>query len=125
MSTATKSRNGRESRRPKMTAEEARRFDRLSVASYAQVVEQLECGCEPYADIYTFNRWRALGFHVVKGEKAIKFSSWVPVETADSKRAEEGAEEGETAGRGPRLLPRTLSVFCRHQVEANEAETAR
>lgn len=121
MSTATKSRKSRGPKRPAMTADEARAFHGVSLMSYSQVVEQLACDCEPYADIFTFGRWRALGYHVVKGQKAIKFASWVPVETADSKAAADGAEDGEQTTRTGRLIPRTLSVFCRHQVEANES----
>lgn len=92
--------------RPKMTPEEAKRFTRTSINSYAQVVEQLGCECEPYQDVFTFNRWKAQGFYVRKGEKAKKLVTWVPVTPKD---------ENEESY----LVPRTLAVFCRHQVEAN------
>jgi len=106
MTTATKRR--RRPERPKMTEAEAKTFTRLSVAIYAQIIEQLACDCEPYADTFTFNRWIAQGMAVRKGEHGIKFHTFVPVEgkTNDDPEAE------------PYLLPRTLVVFCRHQVEA-------
>lgn len=105
MSTATKS------PRPKMTAEQATHFDRMSIASYAQVAEQLTCGCEPYEDVFTFNRWKAQGMHVRKGEKAIRFPSWIRTE---GKTDDDGNEQP------GRLIARMMPVFCRCQVEAND-----
>ena len=104
MTTATRSTR---TRRPEMTPEEAQRFDRQSVASFAQVVASLQCECEPYEDVFTFRRWQAQGFHVRKGEHGVKFLSFVPV---DGRQSADGTEHE------PYLMPRTLVVFCRCQV---------
>lgn len=116
------------------TASEARRFERISEASATQIMLQVtsECGCEPYSDVFTFNRWKAQGFHVRKGEKATKLATYVPAknslrcaagcgETWTAKKTDSGlcpkcGAEGVPAGA---LIPRSLSVFCRHQVEEN------
>lgn len=100
MTTATKA--------PPMTAHQARSFSRESQSSYMQIAAQLTCSCEPYRDTFTFRRWLAQGFAVTKGQKGIKFSSYVPAKGRDAEDS-----EGE-----PFLLPRTLVVFCRHQVSA-------
>lgn len=119
MSTATKTRR---TQRPKMSAGEATHFERMSVASYAQCVTELEqrraesyadCKCEPYADLYTFNRWRAQGYHVRKGEKAIRFSTWLPVEGKAT--TDDNGEMVNAAA--PHLIPRLAFVFCRCQVD--------
>ena len=31
-----------------------------------------ECGCEPYADVFTFNRWKAQGYFVRRGEHGVR-----------------------------------------------------
>jgi hypothetical protein len=106
--------------KPTMTAEQARSFERLSALSYAQLADQLECGCEPYRDTFTFGRWRAQGYHVRRGERAYRFQSWIEVGNDPDNDPEDGSED-----RNPRLIPRMLAVFCRHQVEPNaQAEVA-
>lgn len=55
-----------------MTAETARTFNGYSVANAVTVTAALRdrgCSCEPYADVFTFNRWRAQGRTVRKGEQ--------------------------------------------------------
>lgn len=94
--------------RSTMTAAQATTFGTYSVANAAQVKHALACGCEPYQDVFTYNRWKALGFQVQRGEKAIKIPvvKVVAVENKDT-----GAEE-------TRKLLGTGAVFCRHQVKA-------
>ena len=89
-----------------MTASEARSFDRYSVGNAASVMTALSCGCQPYQDVFTYNRWRAQGFQVQRGQKAIKLPVIITreVEGQDSEEA-----------RYIKLL-RTTAVFCRHQV---------
>ena len=96
MSTATRS----------MTAAEARSFDRYSNANAASVMTALQCGCRPYEDVFTYNRWRAQGQQVQRGQKAIKLPVIVSREVKD--------QDSEEA-RFIKLL-RTTAVFCRHQV---------
>ena len=72
--------------RPKMTAEDATAFVGYSVSSASQVVAAIEdrraegvhvdCQCEPYVDTLTFNRWKATGFSVQKGEKALRVATF-------------------------------------------------
>ena len=57
---------------PPMTKAEATHFDRYSVANAVSVKTSLECGCEPYQDVFTYRRWKAQGFQVSRGQKAIK-----------------------------------------------------
>ena len=51
------------------------------------------------------------GFHVRKGEKAIRLQTWIPVDPK---------EDDDDESRSPYLLPRTVMVFCRCQVDPNE-----
>ena len=92
--------------RPKLTPEEARSFSRYSATNAGHVESALECGCEAYRDVYTYNRWSALGFQVQRGEKAIKIPVIVERENED---------ENGTASRA--RIFRTSAVFCRHQVQ--------
>lgn len=84
-----------------ITAEQAMSFNRYSVANASQVQSRLKCGCEPYRDVFTYNRWRALGLQVMRGQKAIK----LPIIIEDE-------EDGEVKKRFW-----TAAVFCRHQVK--------
>lgn len=90
----------------KMTPAQARTFNGYSVANAIYVVTSLECGCEPYVDVFTYNRWQAQGFQVQRGEKAIKI-----VVTQIELDYEETGEvvTKKVLGRG--------AVFCRHQVK--------
>ena len=103
-------------RQPRMTADEARSFDRFSVANFSQVRSQLRCSCNPYEDVFTFGRWRAQGYHVRKGEHGIRFTTMVEHET------EKNENTGET-----RVISRpwTAYVFCRCQVEEDSNGTRR
>ena len=98
-----------------MTAEQATTFEHESAQSAATVAEQLDCECEPYADVFTFNRWKAQGFSVQKGEKAIRVPGYLTKVTTD---ASTGAE---TVAR----IPRTNCVFCRCQVAPTPARPGR
>lgn len=92
-------------KKPTMTKEQAQHFDTFSVANILTATNQLadrgvcDGTCEGYADIFTFNRWRAQGLIVQKGQHGAKITVFVPVE--DESKA----------------IPRTVTVFCRHQVK--------
>lgn len=101
----------RAERRQTMTAEQAQTFEHESAQSAATVAEQLECECEPYADVFTFNRWKAQGFSVRKGEKAHRVTGYVPKVTRDATTGEERKQ----------LIPRVNCVFCRCQVDRTKA----
>jgi hypothetical protein len=88
------------------TPETARHFDRYSVANAVTLKEALPCGCEPYRDVFTYRRWRAQGFQVQRGEKAIRLPLIY-------QRVEKDAETGEE--RSTRRTGRS-AVFCRCQV---------
>ncbi len=91
-----------------MTADEARSFDRVSVANSVAVLQALDCGCQPYRDVYTYRRWKAQGFQVQRGEKAIR----LPLIYS---RVETDPDTGEQHTR--RRMGRS-AVFCRCQVKA-------
>ncbi len=91
-----------------MTPEAARSFDTYSAANAIAVKACFPCGCEPYKDVFTFNRWKAQGYFVRRGEHGIHLAL---VKAIDR----ENPETGEMETR--RLLGSSV-VFCRHQVEA-------
>lgn len=97
------------STRPRMTATQARSFDRYSVTNAGYVEHSLRCGCRAYRDVYTYNRWRALGYQVLRGQRAIRLPVINNVEQLDP-------DTGQTI---VKRLFHTSAVFCRHQVEAN------
>jgi len=92
----------------KMSAEQARQFDAISVANYAAVKAAFEtCGCEPYEDVFTFNRWKAQGYFVRRGEHGVR----LPIIKTRAYQDEETDEEKTVRITG------ASHVFCRHQVE--------
>lgn len=130
MSAATQTRKPIIPRTPPMTAEEATAFSGVSNASIIQVVTALEfrkaqeihpdCSCQPYEDVFTFHRWKALGQSVKKGEKSLRISSWVPRGGKRNGLPESLSEpERERIGE-VKLRPQTLCLFCRCQVEPKD-----
>ena len=122
----------RRTRRPKLSASEAQHFDagrRLSSmilvgsALAQRAAERPEfsgCTCDPYRSVYTFNRWTAQGFSVVKGQRAIKHQ--VYIETEDTKESgEQWAEEDEQQEKKKHLRPWVTHLFCRCQVQPSKA----
>lgn len=91
---------------PKMTAAEARTFDGYSEANALLILMTLKCDCQPYVDTFTYNRWRAQGFQVKKGEHGIALPIRIPYEK----------EDAETHEKKIVTRPGTSYVFCRHQV---------
>jgi antirestriction protein ArdC len=105
MATATRERR-------KLTGEDAKTFDRYSIANASQAMATLqESGackgrCEAYQDIFTYNRWLALGYQVRKGEHGAKLPVIISTEKED-------AEGQITVNRRPWMT----TVFCKCQVE--------
>ena len=92
---------------PPMTPSQAVTFDRFSIANAVTVASALECGCEPYSDVFTYRRWKAQGYQVARGAKAIKIPT---VRTVD--------RENKTTGEIDQVkLFHTSAVFCRHQLK--------
>jgi hypothetical protein len=91
---------------PTFTPDTARHFDRYSVANAVAVKEALPCGCEPYVDVFTYRRWKAQGFQVQKGEKAIR----LPLIYQRTETDPETGKETTTRRTG------RSAVFCRCQV---------
>jgi hypothetical protein len=101
--------------RAKMTPEEARQFDGVSVANYAMAKAAFaSCGCEPYADVFTFNRWRAQGYYVRRGEHGVK----LPIIKSRT------VEDRETGDEKTIKIMGSSHVFCRHQVESTTKRQA-
>jgi len=100
-------------KKPLMTAEQARRFETLSVPHYAILAAESAnkgCNCSPYADWFTYNRWQAQGQQVQKGQKGISLQIWVNSRRIDEKTGEERIDK----------FPKITSVFCRCQVKPKE-----
>ncbi len=55
----------------KLTPTQAQSFNRYSATNASTVQSRLSCGCEPYKDVFTYNRWQALGYQVQRGEQSI------------------------------------------------------
>ena len=91
---------------PTFSPETARQFDRYSVANAVTLKEALPCGCEPYVDVFTYRRWKAQGFQVQRGEKAVKLPLIY-------QRTEKDPDTGEETV--SRRMGRS-AVFCRCQV---------
>lgn len=100
-----------------MTASEAKSFEHgLSKKNYLIVKMLLAskpepCECEPYEDVFTYRRWVAQGFYVVRGSKAIK----APLVRTGSKEV-----KNTTTGKMEKSFWRVLTVsylFCRCQVK--------
>lgn len=104
--TTTGYQNGHREKRAPMTPEEATRFGHRSALNAAIVASALPCGCEPYQDVFTFNRWLAQGLAVQKGQHAVKLAVLKEVDEVD--------DDGPT-GRTIRVRA-GAAVFCRHQV---------
>ena len=94
-------------KREKMTAGEARQFDRYSVNNAVTAEASLECGCKAYEEIFTYNRWRAQGYQVRRGEKAVR----LPVVRTRTFKDEETERERTVR------VPGRSAVFCFHQVQ--------
>jgi antirestriction protein ArdC len=93
----------------KLNPELARSFDTFSEVNYETLKETLECGCEPYKEVFTFKRWKAQGYYVRKGEKAHK----IIVVVKSEKENKKGEKEEKS-------FPKKTSVFCKCQVEKME-----
>jgi len=95
-----------------MSAEDAKQFGRVSHANAAWVMHNLKCNCNPYEDVFTYNRWQAQGYQVRRGEHGIKLSivKEVPHEERDGTTTTRKIFAGAT-------------VFCKCQVDKVGATT--
>lgn len=116
--TAQDSTSTTSARRPKMTAKEAQSFEVYSEKNAEIAESELQavngCECVAYEDIFTYNRWLALGMQVQKGEKSTRvevpiFKTIIDEDTKAEKRIKIGS----------RMVP----VFCRCQVKKIAAKT--
>lgn len=106
MATATRERR-------QLTPEQATSFERYSptnaAMAAAQLVESGACDgtCKPYEDIYTFNRWKAQGMQVQKGQHGAKLTILI-----------HGSKIDDKTGKVVEFShPWHTTVFCRHQVK--------
>ena len=97
------------------TPETARRFERYSVANAVAIKQSLPCGCEPYVDVFTYRRWKAQGFQVRRGEKAIR----LPLIYRRTETDPDSGRERTTQRVG------RSAVFCRCQVRARRKRGSR
>ena len=72
----------------------------------------LSCDCQAYVDVFTFNRWKAQGLAVQKGQKCTRtpLIKNVPVDDEDTGKTEF------------RQVMTTSALFCRHQVAPIETK---
>ena len=91
---------------PTMSAEDAKRFGRVSYANAAWVMHNLHCDCNPYEDVFTYNRWKAQGYQVRRGEHGIKLA--IVHEVSREER------DGTTT---TRKIFASATVFCKCQVD--------
>lgn len=106
----------------KMTAQEAVSFDRFSIGNASLILGALEesgrCNdvCQPYMDIFTFNRWKAQGYSVMKGEHGFKVPVVRKVEVKN--RAHESNPEAPE--KKSISIANGVPLFCRCQVKLIE-----
>jgi hypothetical protein len=79
------------------------------------------CACEPYADVFTFGRWRAQGRTVRRGEHGIRLTVYIAARRHDAIDDASGTEAGQAQPDAIRRYPRVSFVFCRCQTDALEA----
>lgn len=91
-----------------MTKEEAKAFDSYSERNAAIILSQLSCDCVPYVTVLTYQRWKALGYQVKKGEHGIKLLTYKTYEVE---------EDSEIV---TRKRPWKSTVFCKCQVKEKE-----
>lgn len=96
-----------------MTNEDAKIFEYQSDAAALFLLNVLECDCQPYVDVFTYNRWKAQDFQVQRGEKGIGMTTYKVIETG---------KENEDGTAVTRSIPKRYSVFCRCQVKENGAK---
>lgn len=67
----------------------------------------------PYVDVLTFEGWKAKGYKVKKGEKAIAHGiTWIGAKSQEETENQESDSEAKAS-----LYPKTYYVFGKHQVE--------
>lgn len=114
-SKVARKRTTRKSQRPAMSATEATTFEQYSGGNMTLVDSHFsECGCQAYADTFTYRRWLAQGQQVEKGQKGCKIT--VYAQTADT-----DDDGNETSGR--KVLT-SSTIFCKHQVKPVEEKVA-
>lgn len=90
----------------KYTPQEATRFQHYSGVNSNIVRTVLKCGCKPYEDVFTYNRWKAQGYQVMRGEHSIKLAVIIEKEV-----------ENNDGGIEIKKSFANSHVFCRCQVK--------
>ena len=92
-----------------MTAEEATSFSHYSEKNAAIVelaCEEKGCGCGAYnGTVLTYGRWKALGRHVNRGEKALAKILTISLNSYEDDNGQVKSSK----------FPRWTAVFCIHQ----------
>lgn len=91
----------------KMTAEQARTFERFSPVNAAVLLATAQengCNCAPYSDWFTYNRWLAQGLQVQRGQRGVKLPTIVHKQIEKDGKTEKIS------------IKKTYAVFCRCQV---------
>ncbi len=99
-------------KQPRMTATDAHSFSRYSARNAAEAAATLRrsgaCSgaCEPYQDMFTFQRWLAQGYAVRRGQHGAKLGMILDVERENADGELEHVRR-----------PWATTVFCRCQVD--------
>ena len=88
-------------------------FDHHSETNIKLLRQHYTCGCEPYEDVFTFNRWLSQGFAVKKRPENIEKGKWGFMLRSMIEK-EVKRTDGTTYKQG---FPVTTYVFCRCQVK--------
>lgn len=92
------------------SVEKAKTFEfGISAKNYENVKEQLECGCEPYQDVFTLKRWNVQGYKVKKGSKSIRTTRVVKKDIEITENGQKKTIQ--------KSYPKNSFLFCRCQVE--------
>jgi hypothetical protein len=101
-----------------MTAEQATTFEHgPSIPNMLAVLDDLRTrhvcqgDCQPYRDVFTYNRWLAQGQQVQRGQHGAR----IPVIVHADQEDPEGNRQAFT-------MRRTSVVFCRCQVKPREVD---
>ena len=92
-----------------MTKEQAKTFSRTSTNNVNILHHTLKCGCQPYQDVFTYNRWKAQGMQVQRGAKAIKLAMIKQIEQDEEIKK----------------IFTSSNVFCRCQVKSSNIKNWR
>jgi len=95
------------------TFENPTEFEHHSETNSNIIRNHYKCGCQPYEDVFTFNRWFSQGFSVKKRPPDVEKGRW-GLALHSLIKTEKVRQDGT---KYEYSLPVTTHVFCRCQVK--------